>query len=167
MQSVFTLEPTPTVKSAALYGSLPARFVAFLVDSTLLVFSYSFVLYGLSDASQQLYTWENIFQGGDTMNQLVEVGKMVFYNPYFPALHWLYFTGLQSSQKQATIGKYQLGLRVADLRGRRISFLHANLRYFAMVFSAMTLGLGFLLVRTSRRRQALHDYLCRTVVLAN
>lgn len=167
MQAIFTLEPTPTVKSAALYGSLPARFIAFLVDSTLLVFSYSFVLYGLSDASQQLYTWENIFQGEDTLNQLVAVGKMVFYNPYFPALHWLYFTVLQSSQKQATIGKYTLGLRVADLRGRRISFLHANFRYFAMIFSAMTLCLGFLLVRTTRRKQALHDYLCRTVVVTD
>lgn len=166
MQKPFTL-PTPTVKSSALYGSLTARLIAFLVDTTLLVFSYSLVLYSVSDTPQQLYSWENIFQDGETLNQLVAVSKMVFYNPYFPLLHWLYFTVLQSSQKQATIGKSTLGLRVADLRGKRISFARANFRYFAMILSAAPLCLGFLLVRSTRRRQALHDYLCGTVVVTD
>lgn len=166
MQKTFTL-PTPTIKSSALYGGLTARLIAFLVDTTLLVFSYSFVLYGISDTTQQLYSWENIFQGGETLTQLVVVSKMVFYNPYFPVLHWLYFTVLQSSQKQATIGKFTLGLRVTDLRGKRISFARANLRYFSKSLSVVPLFLGFLLVLTTRRKQTLHDYLSRTVVVTN
>ena len=166
MQTTFTL-PTPTIKSSALYGGLTARFISFLVDTTLLVFSYSFVLYGISDAPQQLYTWENVFRDGDTLNQLIAVSKMVFYNPYFPVLHWLYFTVLQSSQKQATIGKFTLGLRVTDLRGKRISFARANLRYFAKIFSVLPFCLGFLLVLSTRRKQTLHDYLCGTVVVTN
>jgi len=166
MQATFIL-PTPTIKSTTLYGGLTARLIAALVDTTLLVFSYSFVLYGLSDTSQQLYSWENMFRDGDMLNQLLAVSKMVFYNPYFPVLHWLYFTVLHSSQKQATIGKFTLGLRVTDLRGRRISFARANLRYFGMLLSVVPICLGFLLLLSTRRSQTLHDYLSRTVVVAD
>ncbi|GAA4428566.1 hypothetical protein GCM10023188_12900 [Pontibacter saemangeumensis] len=166
MQKTFTLQ-TPTIKSSALYGSLTARLIAFLVDTTLLVFSYSFVLYGISDTTQQLYSWENMFQSGEILKQLVAVSKMVFYNPYFPVIHWLYFTVLQSSLKQATIGKFTLGLRVTDLRGKRISFARANFRYFARALSVLPLCLGFLLVLSTRRKQALHDYISGTVVVTN
>ena len=36
---------------------------------------------------------------------------------------WLYYTILESSKLQATIGKMALGLVVTDLAGNRISFL--------------------------------------------
>jgi uncharacterized RDD family membrane protein YckC len=166
MQTAFTL-PAPTVKNTTLYGSLTTRLIAFLVDTTLLVFSYSFVLYGVSDAPHQLYSWDDIFNNGTNLNELLGIGKMLFLNPYFPVMHWLYFTILQSSPKQATIGKFSLGLRVTDLRGRRINFAQANLRYFACCLSVATLLLGFLLVISTRRRQSLHDYVTRTVVVAD
>jgi uncharacterized RDD family membrane protein YckC len=166
MQKAFTL-PVPTVKSAALYGSLSARLIAFLVDTTLLVFSYSFVLYGISDTPQQLYTWEDIFANGTSLAELLEIGKILFLNPIFPVMHWLYFTLLDSSPKQATIGKFTLGLRVTDLRGKRISFAQANLRYFAKLLSVVPLCLGFLLALSTRRKQTLHDYVSRTVVVTD
>lgn len=166
MQRTFTL-PAPTVKKSALYGNLTARLIAFLVDTTLLVFSYSFVLYGISDAQQQVYTWQDIFQNGVNVNELFALSKTLFLNPYFIIMHWLYFTLLHSSQKQATIGKFTLGLRVTDLRGKRINFAQANLRYFSKIFSFIPLCLGFLLLLSTRRKQMLHDYLSRTVVVTN
>ncbi len=166
MQKAFTL-PNPTIKSSELYGSLMARLIAFLVDTTLLVFSYSLVLYGFSDTPQQLQSWEHIFSSGDFLDQLLDIGKSVFYTPYFPILHWLYYTVLQSSQKQATIGKFSLGMRVTDLRGRRISFARANLRYFTKAFSVVTAFLGFFLVLSTRRKQTLHDYLSQTIVVTD
>lgn len=166
MQRTFTL-PAPTVKKAALYGNLTARLIAFLVDTTLLVFSYSFVLYGISDAPQQAYTWQDIFQNGVSLEELFDLSKLLFLNPYFLVMHWLYFTVLHSSLKQATIGKYTLGLRVTDLRGKRISFARANLRYFSKFLSIIPLCLGFLLLLSTRRNQTLHDYLSRTVVVTD
>ena len=35
---------------------------------------------------------------------------------------WLYYAGSESSVHQATIGKRVLGIKVADLNGRRVSF---------------------------------------------
>ncbi|MCJ8164878.1 RDD family protein [Pontibacter sp. E15-1] len=144
-----------------------ARLIAFLIDSTLLVFSFSFVLYGLSDSDLQLQSWETLFQNGDFLGQLLDTVKLVFINPYFLVMHWLYFTVLQSSQKQASVGKFSLGLRVTDLRGRRISFARANLRYFAKLLSVATVFLGFLLMLSTRRKQTLHDYLSCTVVVTD
>ena len=166
MQTTFTL-PAPTVKKSALYGNLTARLIALLVDSTLLVFSYSFVLYGISDATQQVYTWQDVFQNGMSFDELFGLSQVLFLNPYFLVMHWLYFTLLHSSPKQATIGKFTLGLRVTDLRGKRISFAQANLRYFAKFISIIPLCLGFLLLLSTRRKQTLHDYLSRTVVVTD
>lgn len=165
-QRTFTL-PAPTVKKAALYGNLTARLIAFLVDATLLFFSYSFVLYGISDAPHQVYTWQDVFQNGISFEELYGLSKILFLNPYFLVMHWLYYTVLQSSQKQATIGKFTLGLRVTDLRGKRINFAQANLRYFSKLVSIIPLCLGFLLLLSTRRKQTLHDYLSRTVVVTD
>lgn len=167
MQTAYTLPNTPTVKRSALYGSLSTRFVAFLVDTTLLVFSYTFVLYGLSSSTEQLYTWKDISQGGVDFTEMLLVVKMVFLTPYFPIMHWAYYTLLEASQKQATIGKFTLGLKVTDIRGRQITFAQANLRYFSKLLSAAPFALGFIMMLTSRRHQMLHDYLAKALVVTD
>ncbi|GHA77790.1 RDD family protein [Pontibacter akesuensis] len=167
MQAAFTVHAPPTIKRSALYGSLTARLVSFLVDTTLIVFSYTFVLYGISGSQEQLYTWDDLLKGGIDMVELWLVCKSIFINPIFAVLHWAYYTFLESSLKQATIGKFTLGLKVTDLRGRRIGFLQANLRYFAKFLSVLLLGLGFLLILSSRRHQMLHDYIARALVVAD
>lgn len=167
MQSALTI-PSPTVKRTSLYGSLSIRLVAFLVDTSLLVFWYTIILYSTSGESMQLYTWKELLQDGSfSLSEIWVVFKMLFLNIYLPVLHWLYYTLLESSPKQATIGKFTLGLKVTDLRGKRISFAQANLRYFSKIASALPLFLGFFLILTTRRCQMLHDYLARTVVVTD
>lgn len=165
MQSTITLSPEPTVKRSALYGTFSARFVAFLVDTTLLVFFYTFVVYGLSNAPEHAYSWESVLAGNLEIKELLIGAKLLFLNPFFPIIHWAYYTLLESSQKQATIGKYTLGLRVTDLRGKPVGFAQANLRYFSKLLSLLPLGLGYVLMVNSRRHQMLHDYLARTLVV--
>lgn len=167
MQSILTI-PNPTVKRTSLYGSLANRFVSFLVDTSLLVFWYTIILYSTSGETQKLYTWKELMQdGGFSFDEVWVIIKMLFFNIYLPVLHWLYYTLLESSPKQATIGKFTLGLKVTDLRGKRITFAQANLRYFCKILSAVPLLLGFLLILTTRRSQMLHDYLARTVVVTD
>mgnify|MGYP005750046295 CR=1 FL=1 len=167
MQSILTI-PNPTVKRNSLYGSLSNRTVSFLVDTSLLVFWYTIFLYSTSAETEQLYTWEELMKDGSfSLNEVWMIFKMLFFNIYLPVLHWLYYTLLESSPKQATIGKFTLGLKVTDLRGKRISFAQANIRYFSKLLSAVPVFLGFLLILTTRRRQMLHDYLARTVVVTD
>lgn len=157
---------SPVIKRAPLYGSLTNRFVAFLVDTTILVFWYSIILYSTADNPLQFNTWkEIIYFGGISLPEFQAVMKVFLFSMYFPVLHWLYYTLLEASPKQATIGKFTLGLKVTDLRGKRISFLQANLRYFSKILSALPLFTGFLLILSTRRKQTLHDYIARTVVV--
>ncbi|WP_242928499.1 RDD family protein [Pontibacter vulgaris] len=140
--------------------------MATLVDTTILVFFYSVILYSTANDPQQQVSWKEIIhQHGLGVGQLVFIFKTLFFNLYFPVLHWLYYTLLEASPKQATIGKFTLGLKVTDLRGKRISFAQANLRYFSKLASAAPFLLGFLLILSTRRNQMLHDYIARTVVV--
>lgn len=72
-------------------------------------------------------------------------------------LNWLYFTCLESSEKQATFGKQIMGIQVTDLNGQRLSFGRANGRYFSKIVSTLTLGIGFLMPLFDNQKQALHD----------
>ena len=50
-------------------------------------------------------------------------------------IHWLYYSLLESSAWQATLGKKALGLEVTDLDGNRIGFGRATGRFFAKIIS--------------------------------
>ena len=78
---------------------------------------------------------------------------------------WLYFAGMESSAKQATLGKMALGLTVTDLNGNRISFLRATGRYFAKFISALILLIGYIMVAFTAKKQALHDIIAGTLVV--
>jgi len=88
--------------------------------------------------------------------------------PYYAlngVIAWTYFASFESSTLQATIGKHLLGLQVTDEQGEPISFLRATGRYVGKLLSALPLGLGFLMVFSSERNQALHDHLASCLVL--
>ena len=78
---------------------------------------------------------------------------------------WLYYALMESSAKQATVGKMALGIIVTDLEGRRIGFGRATGRYFAKILSALILGIGFLMAAFTERKQGLHDMVASTLVV--
>lgn len=77
----------------------------------------------------------------------------------------LYFTLLEYSKWQATIGKLIFRLRVTDVQGRRLSFGRAISRNLGKSLSTLTLGIGYLICAFTPRKRALHDFLAGTVVL--
>jgi len=79
---------------------------------------------------------------------------------------WLYTALFESSAMQATPGKKAIGLKVTDLQGNRISFGRATGRYFAEWITGMTFLVGYVMVAFTQKRQALHDMIAGTVVVA-
>jgi uncharacterized RDD family membrane protein YckC len=77
---------------------------------------------------------------------------------------WLYEAFMESSSYQATLGKMIFGMKVTDLYGNRISFGRATGRHFAKWLSAMILGIGYIMVGFTERKQGLHDLLAGTLV---
>jgi len=78
---------------------------------------------------------------------------------------WLYQAIMLSSRRRATLGMLALGIFVTNQNGNRLNFGRATARYFAKILSYMTLGIGFFIQPFTRKRQALHDLVVRSVVL--
>jgi uncharacterized RDD family membrane protein YckC len=76
----------------------------------------------------------------------------------------LYFTVMESSTKQATLGKMAVGIKVGDANGGKISFANALGRYFSKIISAIILCIGFMMVGWDDRKQGLHDKIANTFV---
>ena len=76
-----------------------------------------------------------------------------------------YFSLLESSRWQATLGKRVCRLRVTDLGGGRIGLGRAIGRNLAKFVSWFVLGIGFLMVAGTRRKQGLHDLMADTLVV--
>lgn len=77
----------------------------------------------------------------------------------------VYYAAFESSVKQATPGKMALGLKVTDVQGKRLTVLRAACRYAAKILSALILGIGFIMVAFTQKKQGLHDLIVGTVVV--
>lgn len=144
------------------YAGFWRRFLAVLLDLMILTvlcmalgFVVGFVL-GALRAAGQLGVW--------TLPEFrLLVGCTCFV--IGQTINWLYFTCLESGQRQATLGKRALDIRVTDLAGNQISWGRANGRYWAKIISGTIFLIGYLMVPFTDRKQALHDLLAGTLVL--
>ena len=87
------------------------------------------------------------------------------YTPIVLFITWLYYALMESSARQATLGKSALGLTVTDLRGERVSFGRATGRFFAKILSGLILGIGYLMAAFTEKKQALHDMMADCLVI--
>ena len=81
------------------------------------------------------------------------------------ALSWLYFTIMESSKLQATLGKKICNLVVTDISGNRITFLRANARFWSKFISGAILCIGYIMAAFTEKHQALHDMVADTLVV--
>lgn len=80
---------------------------------------------------------------------------------------------MESSTKQATLGKIAVGIIVTDTNNNRISFARASGRFFAKIIGApigvFTAGIGFIfwyfMMLWDKRKQNLYDKIADTIVL--
>ncbi|MBS0634500.1 MAG: RDD family protein [Verrucomicrobia bacterium] len=77
----------------------------------------------------------------------------------------LYFGLMESSNRQATLGMMALGIKIVDMDGNKISFLRACGREIATILSALILGVGYLMIAFTKKKQALHDMIAETLVI--
>jgi uncharacterized RDD family membrane protein YckC len=79
--------------------------------------------------------------------------------------NFFYFSMMESSVWQATVGKRALGIKVTDADGRRLDFAQAAGRWFAAALSYLTLYVGFAMAGLTDRKRALHDMVASTLVV--
>jgi uncharacterized RDD family membrane protein YckC len=127
------------------YAGFWRRFVASIVDSILLTTIYN------------LLTWL-VWPDSWKANSLFLFATTTIFT-------WLYYSLLESSVKQGTLGKVVLGLKVIDYKNQRISFARATGRYFSKFISAAILMIGFIMVAFTAKKQGLHDMIAGTLVI--
>jgi uncharacterized RDD family membrane protein YckC len=134
------------------YAGFWIRVAAYFLDGLLLSFVNYFIVMLLVAGS---------------VNTTVRITIQVVVTYYITllALNAFYFAIMESSARQATLGKMAVSIKVGDAGGNRISFLHALGRYFAKLFLAMfTATFSLLWAGWDPKKQSLHDKVAGTCV---
>lgn len=123
------------------------RLIAAIVDSIVL----SFAFYLISILGSDLWTY-----GPPTIS--FTISDLFIY-----AIYWPYFAFFESTIG-GTPGKLFLRLKVMDVSGEKLSLTKAILRYPLKLLSALSI-IGVLMIDFNKKKQALHDVICGTVVV--
>jgi uncharacterized RDD family membrane protein YckC len=137
------------------YAGFWRRFAAYMLDWVILGFFLNAVYWFL----------RNQIQMGHIRYETLEVISGILLIPISIIITWCYYSGLESSPLQATLGKWLIGLYVTDENGERLTFGKATGRHFAKIISGIILGIGYILAGFTEKKQALHDTIAGCLVL--
>lgn len=135
----------PSVDAKVNYAGFWIRFAAYFIDAVILFV----VNLGLSFVLFDDYSAFAPHIASQVLSLVLGIG---------------YFCGMESSARQATLGKMAVGIKVGNSRGEQITFMNAVGRYFAKIISALILLIGFMMAGWDSKKQALHDKLANTYV---
>ncbi len=139
-----------------IFGGFRERGSALLVDVLLLLLFFyllSIVLSIIFPGQEAGYFFPLAEDSNNILMQLIGLIVPIFY-----------FSLMNSSTKQATIGKQMHGLIVTDLEGKQIPFGKALVRELATILSAIFL-FGYFVYFFSEKKQTLHDLMASTLVI--
>lgn len=93
--------------------------------------------------------------------------NLTWFFPYisFMIFSWIYYSIMESSPWQATLGKKEMDIIVTDENGNRLSFMKASCRHFAKIISTILLFGGFAVAAFTKKKQALHDIMTDCLVI--
>jgi uncharacterized RDD family membrane protein YckC len=143
------------------------RFIAFLIDIILIWIVQMIVISILGAIGIAGAASTNM----DSMSD-AEKGAMIatFIGAYMTVilvsivLQIAYFTLMESSVGQATIGKRAMNLIVADENGNRLNTQQAFIRNICRILSALVCYIGYFMAFFTDKKQALHDIIAKTNV---
>ncbi len=159
-------------RAGARYGGFGRRLLALLLDLVVLAPIFVMTLSRFPPMSRVEFQAVHEFAGDQlTSGQREGVGMMMIVRfAYLCALVFAvsgaYCVLTERSALQGTLGKRALGLKVTDLHGGRIRLDRAFGRWIGHILSASLWMVGFLMAAFMPKRQALHDVLAGTLVVA-
>lgn len=160
----------PVTTTGVLYAGFWLRVVAAIIDNLILGVPSVLLFFLLFAGAMPM-----LVRGADENPMAV----MMIFLPRLAMLavisvvgRWLYWSLMEASDWQATLGKKALGLYVTDLESRRATFGRTSGRFWAGRGISIVPYLGFLyylidciLAGLTERKQALHDSIANCLVL--
>ncbi|OOQ59163.1 RDD family protein [Mucilaginibacter pedocola] len=138
-------------------ASFWVRLLAYLIDSIILGFAIALLASDYLEQMATLFTSTTI-----TVEQKMQRLQL---NLLLTAVFALYNTLCESTPMRGSIGKMLCKLAVVDADGRRLSVGRALVRNFTKILWSFVLGIGYLPILWSERRQGWHDMLAKTYVI--
>lgn len=136
------LTPERTLK----YAGFWIRFAALFIDGIILVVPFFLITFLVADVGVD----SDMFA--------------VFYLAMVLVINPAYFALMESSEKQATLGKLAVGIKVGKREGEQMSAANAFGRAYAKFLSQMIFYIGYFMAGFDEKKQALHDKLANTYV---
>lgn len=148
------------------FASFGARVAASLVDGVILYFIWNLVVgfvghFYFSQTLKLIALRQNQLRPEDLpvvlpffgMAMGLALGVTIFYDTFFILKY------------SATPGKRLLGLQLVKADGGPLGFARIVARSVAKIISAMTFGIGYLVVLVDEQKRGLHDFFCSTRVI--
>lgn len=150
------------------YAGFWLRFVAYVIDYIIIWVAQTFIfipILGIIGISFATGIGENTTEAeaiGMIAGLIAMLGATLLLSAIIALLYW---TILESSKLQGTIGKVALGIKVTDLEGNKLDFGKALVRNLCKIISGMILGLGYIIAAFTDKKQGLHDMIASTLVV--
>lgn len=147
-----------TQENQVLYGGFWARLAASFIDGIIVnVAGYVVIIpLGIIFGSYSAFAESAVVEGIVTfLNIIISLGITFGYYIY------------STYKYQATLGKMALGIRVLNEQGEKPTLGQVALREtIGKLVSGITLGVGYLMVAFTDKKQGLHDMIGNTIVVA-
>jgi uncharacterized RDD family membrane protein YckC len=153
----------PAYPAAVQYAGFWRRVGAYLIDSLIVGAVWTALYYTLVAAGVVSIPEMNemdIEEYTGWMFTFMWISNIVVF-----ALQTLYFAIMESSSKQATLGKMVLGIVVTDPDGKRVSFGRALGRNLGKIISSIILLIGYFMIAFTEKKQGLHDIMANCLVV--
>ncbi|MEW5835221.1 MAG: RDD family protein [Pseudomonadota bacterium] len=171
----FSAAPLPeqaTTVALEDYAGFWKRFLAWIIDYIILMVPSGIILAQTSLADSMTKLFAASVSGGDTQQAMADYVQAVHAaRPAMlvvVAIGFIYYTVMESSSLQATLGKLAVGMRVTDMEGQRLSIGRSAGRNAVRLLNIVT-GIipfiAYLAVAWTQRKQGLHDLLAKALVL--
>jgi uncharacterized RDD family membrane protein YckC len=152
------------------YAGFGQRLVAVIIDIIIIGVAQSFIIVPLLAAVGLGFATsaENMDFSNPEESAGMIAGIMALIGGYWilaTCIQILYFTFMESSKNQATVGKMAMGLIVTDLNGGKLDFSKALVRNLSKIISNLTMLIGYIMAAFTEKKQALHDMIASTLVV--
>lgn len=152
------------------YAGFGPRLVAVIIDIIIIGVAQSFIIVPLLAAVGFGFASgaENMDFSNPEESAGMIAGIMALIGAYWilaTCIQILYFTFMESSKNQATVGKMAMGIIVTDLNGGKLDFSKALVRNLCKIISNLTMLIGYIMAAFTEKKQALHDMLASTLVV--
>jgi uncharacterized RDD family membrane protein YckC len=152
------------------YAGFWMRFLALIIDVIIIgIVRWIVILPILAAMGIGMASEIQSLDSDDPSTALPIIGTILAFagiSMFVSTIIWIaYYTVMETSKYQGTVGKIALGLIVTDASGNKLDFSKALIRNICKLISSMIFCIGYIMAGFTEKKQGLHDIIAGTLVV--